>query len=287
MAKIGFIGVGVMGAPMARHLINAGHTLHVYNRTTSKAEAFCHTHNALLSPSLYQLGKDADFVIACVGNDDDVRSITKASDGVFSSMHEGSVFIDHTTCSATLAREINTFATGKGIYALDAPVSGGQKGAEQGSLTIMCGGDQPGFDKAKDILAHYSKSCRLMGEAGSGQLTKMVNQICIAGLIEALAEGIQFAEKSGLDINAVLDVISQGAAGSWQMNNRGATMHARKFNFGFAIDLMRKDLGIVFEEAHRNGAVLPVTELVDRFYNELQENGGNRLDTSCLIKRFD
>ena len=287
MAKIGFVGLGVMGASMARHLVAAGHDLHVYNRNPAKAAAFCKAHKAKAVSSLRQLAENAAFVIACVGNDHDVREVTTGNDGVLTHMPEGSVFIDHTTTSATLAREISAQATSKKIYALDAPVSGGQQGAENGALTIMCGGDQVGFDKAISILSHYSKSCRYMGQSGTGQLTKMVNQICIAGLVEALAEGIHFAEKSELDVEAVLDVISHGAAGSWQMSNRGSTMHQRKFDFGFAVDLMRKDLGIVFDEASRNGASLPVTALVDTYYEALQKQGGNRLDTSSLIKRFD
>ncbi len=286
MQNVAFIGLGTMGAPMAGHLAAKGFSVTVYSRTQAKARAWCERHEGKLAKSPAEAAQDAAFVFACVGNDDDVRAITAGSNGAFSSMRPGTVFVDHTTTSANLARELAVAAKEKNLFFIDAPVSGGQTGAEKGTLTIMCGGDEEAYRRAEPVMRSYAKACRLMGDAGTGQLTKMVNQICIAGLVQALSEGIYFAEKAGLDVQAVLDVISKGAAGSWQMENRGQTMHKREFDFGFAVDLMRKDLDIVQEEAKCNGAKLPVTELVNKFYAEIQNAGGNRLDTSSLIMRL-
>ena len=283
MAKCAFIGLGVMGYPMAGHLQKAGHDVTVYNRTAAKAEKWVAEYGGALAATPAEAAKGAEFVFSCVGNDDDLRSVTTGSDGILSTIDSGSVLIDNTTASADVARELYAAAKEKGVSLIDAPVSGGQAGAENGVLTVMCGGDQAAFDRAAPIIDAFAKSCKLMGESGSGQLTKMVNQICIAGLVQGLSEGINFGVKAGLDMEKVLDVISKGAAGSWQMENRGSTMVENKFDFGFAVDWMRKDLGICLEESKRNGARLPVTSLVDQFYAQVQERGGQRWDTSSLI----
>ena len=287
MAKLAFIGLGVMGFPMAGHLAAKGHDLTVYNRTAAKAQAWVGKHGHQSAPTPAQAAKGADMVFACVGNDDDLRAVTTGPEGAFQSMSKGAIFIDHTTASADIARELHAHAAGLGLSFIDAPVSGGQAGAENGVLTVMCGGDADAYAKAEPVIAAFARACRLMGASGSGQLTKMVNQICIAGLVEALAEGLHFAQKAGLDPLAVVDVISKGAAQSWQMENRSATMVADQFEFGFAVDWMRKDLGICLAEARRNGAHLPVTALVDQFYSEVQKMGGARYDTSSLIKRLN
>jgi 3-hydroxyisobutyrate dehydrogenase len=283
MAKCAFIGLGVMGYPMAGHLQKAGHDVTVYNRTAAKAEKWVSEFGGSFAPTPAEAAKGAEFVFSCVGNDDDLRSVMLGDGGMFAGMDKGSVLIDNTTASADVARELYAAAKEKGISFIDAPVSGGQAGAENGALTVMCGGDQAAFDRAAPVIDAFSKSCKLMGESGSGQLTKMVNQICIAGLVQGLSEGVNFGVKAGLDMEKVLDVISKGAAGSWQMENRGSTMVENKFDFGFAVDWMRKDLGICLEESKRNGARLPVTALVDQFYAQVQERGGNRWDTSSLI----
>jgi len=283
MAKCAFIGLGVMGYPMAGHLQKAGHDVTVYNRTAAKAEKWVAEYGGASAVTPAEAAKGAEFVFSCVGNDDDLRSVTTGSDGILSTMDSGSVLIDNTTASADVARELYAAAKEKGVSLIDAPVSGGQAGAENGVLTVMCGGDQAAFDRAAPVIDAFAKSCKLMGESGSGQLTKMVNQICIAGLVQGLSEGINFGVKAGLDMEKVLDVISKGAAGSWQMENRGSTMVENKFDFGFAVDWMRKDLGICLEESKHNGARLPVTSLVDQFYAQVQERGGQRWDTSSLI----
>ena len=283
MAKCAFIGLGVMGYPMAGHLQKAGHDVTVYNRTAAKAEKWVSEFGGSSAPTPAEAAKGAEFVFSCVGNDDDLRSVMLGDGGMFAGMDKGSVLIDNTTASADVARELYEEAKNKGISFIDAPVSGGQAGAENGVLTVMCGGDQDAFDRAAPVIDAFAKSCKLMGESGSGQLTKMVNQICIAGLVQGLSEGVNFGVKAGLDMEKVLDVISKGAAGSWQMENRGSTMVENKFDFGFAVDWMRKDLGICLEESKRNGARLPVTALVDQFYAQVQERGGNRWDTSSLI----
>lgn len=283
MAKCAFIGLGVMGYPMAGHLQKAGHDVTVYNRTAAKAEKWVSEYGGSSAPTPSEAAKGAEFVFSCVGNDDDLRSVMLGDAGMFAGMDKGSVLIDNTTASADVARELYAAAKEMGISFIDAPVSGGQAGAENGVLTVMCGGDQDAFDRAAPVIDAFAKSCKLMGESGSGQLTKMVNQICIAGLVQGLSEGINFGVKAGLDMEKVLDVISKGAAGSWQMENRGGTMVENKFDFGFAVDWMRKDLGICLEESKRNGARLPVTALVDQFYAQVQERGGNRWDTSSLI----
>jgi 3-hydroxyisobutyrate dehydrogenase len=288
MAKVAFLGLGVMGYPMAAHLKNkGGHDVTVYNRTTAKATKWVEQHGGdfALTPALAV--KDADFVFSCVGNDDDLRSVTIGADGAFAAMKSGAIFIDNTTASADVARELSAAAAKLGLGFIDAPVSGGQAGAENGMLTVMCGGDEATFAKAKPVIEAYAKMVGLMGQAGAGQLTKMVNQICIAGLVQGLAEGIHFAKRAGLDVEKVVEVISKGAAGSWQMENRHKTMNAGKFDFGFAVDWMRKDLGIVLDEADNNGASLPITALVDQFYKEIQTIGGNRWDTSSLIARLE
>ena len=281
--QVAFIGLGVMGAPMAGHLAAAGHEVTVYNRTREKAEAWVQAHGGVAAETPARAASGAEFVLACVGNDDDVREVTLGSDGVFAAMGEGAVFIDHTTASATLARDLAARAAESGIGCLDAPVSGGQAGAENGQLTIMVGGAEDTFNRALPVIDSYANVVTLMGPAGAGQLTKMVNQICIAGLVQGLSEGLNFGLKAGLDMDRVIDVISQGAAQSWQMQNRGKTMIRGEFDFGFAVDWMRKDLGICREEASHNGAALPVTEIVDGFYQEVQGRGGRRWDTSSLI----
>jgi 3-hydroxyisobutyrate dehydrogenase len=288
MAKVAWIGLGVMGYPMAGHLLTrGGHDLAVYNRTAAKAEAWVEAHGAGRAKATpADAARDADFVVSCVGNDDDLRQVTIGPDGAFGTMREGAIFIDHTTASADVARELSAKAGKRGIGFIDAPVSGGQAGAEAGQLTVMCGGDADAFARAEPVIRSYAKAVRLMGPAGSGQLAKMVNQIAIAGLLQGLSEAIAFAENAGLDVAAVIETISKGAAQSWQMENRWQTMHARRFDFGFAVDWMRKDLGICLAEAKRNGSALPVAEIVDRYYGEVQEKGGGRWDTSSLITRL-
>ena len=285
--KLAFLGLGVMGFPMAGHLARNGHDVCVYNRTRSKAARWLDGFNGSSADTPCEAAADADMVLACVGGDDDVRQMALGADGALDAMKRGSIFIDHTTASASLARELYREASERGIDFLDAPVSGGQSGAEQGILTIMVGGDAEIFARAEAVLACYSRSCRLLGAAGSGQLAKMVNQICIAGLVQSLAEGIHFAKHAGLDVEAVMSVIDKGAASSWQMQNRAASMIRSEFDFGFAIDWMRKDLGFCLEEAKRNGARLPVTALVDQFYAEAQAMGGGRWDTSALLARLE
>ena len=288
MAKVAFLGLGVMGYPMAGHLKNkGGHDVTVYNRTAAKAEKWAKEHGGSHAATPAEAAKDADFVFCCVGNDDDLRSVTTGSDGAFSTMKKGAIFVDKTTASAAVARELNEAARAGGFGFVDAPVSGGQAGAENGVLTVMCGGSQADFDTAKPVIDAFARMVGLMGPAGAGQLTKMVNQICIAGLVQGLSEGIHFARKAGLDVEGVIDVISKGAAGSWQMENRHKTMNAGKYDHGFAVDWMRKDLGICLEEANRNGAALPVTALVDQFYKDVQAMGGNRWDTSSLLARLE
>ena len=285
--KLAFLGLGVMGFPMAGHLANFGHDLVVYNRTPSKASRWKDNYigNIAKTPKAASVG--ADIVIACVGNDEDLREITVGETGAFHSMTAGSIFIDHTTVSASITKELYNLAKDKGIFYIDAPISGGQVGAENATLSIMCGGDDVTFNTALPVMDVYSKICKLMGPTGSGQLTKMVNQICIAGLVQGLSEGLNFAKKANLDVKKVAEVISQGAAGSWQMNNRYETMLENKYDFGFAVDWMRKDLKICLEEAKRNGAPLPVTSIVDQFYKDIQNHGGGRLDTSSLLKRLE
>ncbi len=282
-AKVAFLGLGVMGLPMAGHLKAKGYDVTVYNRTAAKAEAWVQKHGGQSAATPAEAARGADFVAMCVGNDRDLAEVASAAlDG----MKKGAVLIDHTTASADAARRLFAEARARGIDFIDAPVSGGQAGAENGKLTVMCGGEAGAFERAKPVMDCYGRAVTLMGAAGAGQLTKMVNQVCIAGLVQGLAEGIAFAEKAGLDASLVLDVISKGAAQSWQMENRGKTMAQRKFDFGFAVDWMRKDLGIVLEEARRNGARLPVTALVDQFYGDVQKAGGSRWDTSSLITRL-
>ena len=287
MAKVAFLGLGVMGSPMAGHLAAKGHEVTVYNRTSAKADAWVKTHGGAHAATPRYAAGGADMVFACVGNDDDLRSVTLGDEGAFAGMQRGAIFVDHTTASAEVARELAEAADNRGLGFIDAPVSGGQAGAENGILTVMCGGDAATYAKAEAVIGSYARACRLMGPAGSGQLTKMVNQICIAGLVQALSEGVHFAKRAGLDVEAVLDVISKGAAGSWQMENRGRTMNANKFDFGFAVDWMRKDLGILLDEGRRNGASLPVTAIVDQFYADVQAIGGKRWDTSSLIARLE
>lgn len=288
MARSAFIGLGVMGYPMAAHLKHkGGHEVTVYNRTTAKAEKWASEHGGSFAETPAEAAKDADFVFACVGNDDDLRSVTTGENGAFSGMKTGAVFIDHTTASAAVARELDEAASSAGFHFLDAPVSGGQAGAENGALTVMVGGEQDVFDRAKPVIDAYARMVGLMGPAGNGQLTKMVNQICIAGLVQGLSEGLHFAKSAGLDVEQVIDVIAKGAAGSWQMENRHKTMNQGKYDFGFAVDWMRKDLGICLAAADSNGAKLPVTALVDQFYKEVQSMGGNRWDTSSLLARLE
>ena len=287
MAKVAFIGLGVMGYPMAGHLrVKGGHEVTVYNRTSAKAQAWAAQFGgrAVATPREAALGQDV--VFACVGNDDDLRQVTIGPDGAFAGMAAGAIFVDHTTASADVARELHAAATAAGFGFIDAPVSGGQAGAENGVLTVMCGGDAPVYGRAEPVIAAFARACRLMGPSGAGQLTKMVNQICIGGLVQALSEGVHFAQAAGLDVEAVIEVISKGAAQSWQMENRYRTMNEGKFDFGFAVDWMRKDLSICLEEARRNGAQLPVTALVDQFYADVQKLGGGRWDTSSLLARL-
>ncbi|MDA8750463.1 NAD(P)-dependent oxidoreductase [Planktomarina temperata] len=286
MTKITFLGLGVMGYPMAGHLARAGHEVTVYNRTAAKAGAWASEHGGATGATPAEASKGAEMVMACVGNDNDLRSICLGPDGAFASMAEGSIFVDHTTVSAAVTHELYEAARIKGIAFVDAPVSGGQAGAENGQLSIMCGGDQADFDRAEPAMAVYSKLCRRIGESGAGQMTKMCNQIAIAGLVQGLSEAMHFASKAGLDGASVVEVISQGAAGSWQMSNRFETMLDDHFEHGFAVDWMRKDLGICLATADENGASLPVTALVDQFYKDVQKMGGGRWDTSSLFKRL-
>ena len=288
--KVAFLGLGVMGYPMAAHLALAGHEVTVYNRNATKSIAFCAEYASAggpkhaATPALAAAG--AAMVFCCVGNDDDLRSVTLGADGALAGMKPGAVLVDHTTASASVARELYAAAKNISLHFIDAPVSGGQAGAQNGALTVMCGGDAAAFDAVKPVGMAFSKAFTRMGESGAGQLTKMVNQICIAGLVQGLSEAIAFGQKAGLDVNQVLDVIGKGAAQSWQLDNRGKTMVADKFDFGFAVDWMRKDLGLVLDEAKRNGARLPVTALVDQFYADVQALGGQRWDTSSLIRRL-
>ncbi|WP_170400643.1 NAD(P)-dependent oxidoreductase [Ruegeria arenilitoris] len=286
MAKIAFLGLGVMGYPMAGHLQAAGHEVTVYNRTAAKAEAWVAQHGGAMAPTPNEAAQGADFVMACVGNDDDLRMVCTGEDGAFHGMAEGTTFVDHTTVSAKVTRELYAAGQAQGIAFVDAPISGGQAGAENGVLSIMCGGDQAAYDAAEPIMQVYSKICRRIGDSGAGQMTKMCNQIAIAGLVQGLSEALHFAEKAGLDGRSVVEVISQGAAGSWQMANRYETMLDDHFDHGFAVDWMRKDLGICLETANETGASLPVTALVDQFYKDVQKLGGGRWDTSSLIKRL-
>ena len=286
MANVAFLGLGVMGYPMAGHLAAKGHTVTVYNRTTAKADAWVAQHGGTVALSPGAAAEGADFVMACVGNDDDLRALCLGPGGAFSQMHAGAVFVDHTTVSAQVTRELSATAAAKAIGFVDAPVSGGQAGAENGALSIMCGGSAADYAKAEPIMAAYARICRRLGESGAGQLAKMMNQICIAGLMQGLSEALAFGQKAGLDGAAVVEVIAQGAAGSWQMANRHKTMLDGKFDFGFAVDWMRKDLGICLKTADEIGASLPVTALVDQFYKDVQQMGGGRNDTSSLIRRL-
>jgi 3-hydroxyisobutyrate dehydrogenase len=285
-AKVAFLGLGVMGEPMAGHLAAAGHRVTVYNRTTPKAEAWVAKYGNQAAATPREAAAGADVVFCCVGNDDDLRAVTLGDDGAFAGMRRGAVFVDHTTASADVARELHSVAVLRGLHFVDAPVSGGQAGAVNGLLTVMCGGESGPFEAMKPVAMAYARAITLLGPSGAGQLAKMVNQICIAGLVQGLSEAIAFGERSGLDMAAVLEVIGKGAAQSWQMDNRGKTMIEDRFDFGFAVDWMRKDLGLVLDEARRNGALLPVTALVDQFYAELQRQGGGRWDTSSLIRRL-
>ncbi|MER9398341.1 NAD(P)-dependent oxidoreductase [Mesorhizobium sp. M0615] len=288
MASVAFLGLGVMGYPMAGHLRNkGGHDVTVYNRTAAKAEQWVAQHGGKSAATPADAAEGQDFVFSCVGNDDDLRSVTTGADGAFAAMKKDSVFIDNTTASAEVARELADAAEKAGFSFLDAPVSGGQAGAENGVLTVMVGGEQAAFDRARPVIDAFARMVGLMGPSGAGQLTKMINQITIAGLVQGLAEGIHFGKRAGLDIEKVIEVISKGAAGSWQMENRHKTMNAGKYDFGFAVDWMRKDLGICLDEADRNGARLPVTALVDQFYKDVQAMGGKRWDTSSLLARLE
>ena len=289
--KVAFLGLGVMGYPMAGHLARAGHAVTVYNRTAAKSAAWCaELADAAIAPkhaaTPREAAADADIVLSCVGNDDDLRSVVLGDDGALAGMRSGAVFVDHTTASADVARELAQAARPRGVQFIDAPVSGGQAGAQNGLLTVMCGGDAAAFDSVKPVLGAFARAVTLLGDSGSGQLAKMVNQIAIAGLVQGLAEAIAFGQNAGLDMHAVLDVIGKGAAQSWQMDNRGKTMTDGQFDFGFAVDWMRKDLGLCLDEARRNGSALPVTAVVDQFYGDVQRAGGNRWDTSSLVTRL-
>ncbi|PCD76830.1 NAD(P)-dependent oxidoreductase [Pseudothioclava arenosa] len=286
MAKVAFLGLGVMGYPMAGHLAAKGHELRVYNRSTAKAEAWVAQHGGSLGRTPAEAAHGAEFVMTCVGNDGDLRAVCAGPDGAFDGMSEGAILVDHTTVSAQVTRELYGIAKERGFGFVDAPISGGQAGAENGVLSVMCGGDQADYDAAEPVIAAYAKICRRLGQSGAGQLTKMCNQIAIAGLVQGLSESLHFAEKAGLSISDVVEVISQGAAGSWQMANRYKTMEEDRFDFGFAVDWMRKDLDICLRTANENGASLPVTALVDQFYKDVQKMGGNRWDTSSLIARL-
>ena len=284
--KVAFIGLGVMGYPMAGYISKGGHNVTVFNRTKSKAEKWANEYKGNIAETPAEAAKDAEYVFTCVGNDNDLREVTFGEQGAFKTIQKGSVYIDNTTASATIAREIYEHAKKNGFGSLDAPVSGGQAGAENGALTVMIGGDKTDFDKAKDKIDCYSKKMKLLGKAGSGQLAKMVNQICIAGLVQGLSEGINFGMKAGLNMEDVIEVISKGAAQSWQMENRHKTMIEDKFDYGFAVDWMRKDLKIAMDEAKKNNSPLPITKVIDEYYAEVQKMGGQRWDTSSLIKRF-
>jgi 3-hydroxyisobutyrate dehydrogenase len=285
--KVAFIGLGVMGYPMAGHLKRAGHEVTVFNRTKARAEAWVAEHGGTRVGTPAEAAADADAVLACVGRDEDVREVTVGRHGAFITMKKDAVFVDHTTASAGIARELAEAAHQRGFLFVDAPVSGGEAGAKNGQLTVMCGGSSAAYARAEPVIAAYARQCRRMGDAGAGQLTKMVNQICIAGLVQALSEGLSFARAAGLDPEAVIQVISKGAAQSWQMENRHKTMLEGSYNHGFAVEWMRKDLGIVFDEARRNGTSLPVTALVDQFYSEVESMGGRRWDTSSLLARLE
>ncbi len=285
-ARVAFLGLGVMGYPMAGHLALAGHHVTVYNRNPAKARAWQQEYGQTSAATPREAAQGADIVFMCVGNDDDLRSVVLGADGALAGMKNGSILVDHTTASANVARELHALAARQGVAFIDAPVSGGQGGAQNGLLTVMCGGDSAPFDRVKPVAMAFSRAFALMGAPGAGQLTKMVNQICIAGLVQGLSEGVAFGMRAGLNMEQVLDVIGKGAAQSWQMDNRGKTMVADKFDFGFAVDWMRKDLGLVMDEAKRNGARVPVTALVDQFYADVQQMGGGRWDTSSLIKRL-
>jgi 3-hydroxyisobutyrate dehydrogenase len=287
MAKVAFIGLGTMGYPMAGHLATKGHEVTVYNRTAARAERWLEEFRGRFAPTPAEAASGQDLVFACVGNDDDLREVTLGPQGAFKSLAKAAVFVDHTTASATIARELHAAAQAQRSGFLDAPVSGGQSGAQNGTLSVMCGGTQADYAKAESVIRCYARACRLMGPPGSGQLTKMINQICIAGLVQSLAEGLHFAKRAKLDPGAVVEIISKGAAQSWQMENRHKTMSAGEFSFGFAVDWMRKDLALCLEEARRNGASLPVAALIDQFYAEVQEMGGGRWDTSSLIARLE
>ena len=288
MAKAAFLGLGVMGYHMAKHLkVKGGHDITVYNRTAAKAAKWVGEFGGKAAATPKQAAAGQEFVFACVGNDEDLKQVMLGPDGAFAGLSKGAIVVDNTTASADIARTLHAEAKARGCDFIDAPVSGGEAGAINGLLTVMCGGEAEAFTKAEPVIISYARACRLLGEPGSGQLAKMVNQICIAGLVQGLAEGIHFGKRAGLDIEALLEVISKGAAGSWQMENRGKTMNQNKFDFGFAVDWMRKDLGICLAEARRNGAELPVTALVDQFYAEVQKIGGKRWDTSSLIARFE
>ena len=284
--KVAFLGLGVMGFPMAGHLATAGHEVTVYNRTPAKAQAWVAEFGGRAAATPREAAAGADLVYACVGNDDDLRSVVLGKDGAFAGMQAGAVFADHTTASAAVARELYAAARERALHFVDAPVSGGQAGAQNGALTVMCGGDTAAFETAKPVAMAYARACTRIGDSGAGQLAKMVNQVCCIGVIQGLAEAVAFGQQAGLDMNLVLDVIGKGAAQSWQMDNRGKTMVADRFDFGFAVDWMRKDLGLVLDEARRNGARMPVTALVDQFYGDVQEMGGGRWDTSSLIRRL-
>ncbi|KGJ06197.1 3-hydroxyisobutyrate dehydrogenase [Paracoccus halophilus] len=286
MARVAFLGLGVMGFPMAGHLAAAGHEVTVWNRSAAKARAWSEKHKGRIAATAREAASGAELVMACVGNDDDLRQVCLGDEGAFAGMGKGAVFVDHTTVSATVTRELSAIAAGRGFGFVDAPVSGGQAGAENGQLSVMCGGESDDYARAEPVIAAYARICRLMGPSGAGQLTKMCNQIAIAGLVQGLSESLHFAEKAGLSIPEVVEVISQGAAASWQMQNRYQTMAKNRFDFGFAVDWMRKDLGICLGAADENGASLPVTALVDQFYKDVQQMGGGRWDTSSLIARL-
>jgi len=284
--RVAFLGLGVMGHPMAGHLARAGHTVTVYNRTAAKAEAWVAEYGGARAATPREAAAGAAFVFCCVGNDDDLRAVAAGRDGAFAGMSRGAVLVDHTTASAAVSRELQSAAAALGLHFIDAPVSGGQAGAVNGALTVMCGGDTQPFDAMRPVALAFARAVTRVGASGSGQLAKMVNQVCIAGLVQGLAEGIAFGQRAGLDMKLVLEVIGKGAAQSWQLDNRGATMADDRFDFGFAVDWMRKDLGLVLDEARRNGARLPVTALVDQFYSDIQAMGGSRWDTSSLIRRL-
>ena len=283
MTKVAFLGLGVMGSPMARHLAQHGHEVTVYNRTSAKAEAWVKAHGGRMAATPANAARGNDIVFCCVGNDDDLRSVTLGAEGAFDAMVPASVFVDHTTASANVARELHAIAAERSVGFIDAPVSGGQAGAENGALTVMCGGNADVYAKVEPVIASFAKAVTLLGPSGAGQLTKMVNQICIAGIVQGLAEAVNFAQKAGLDPDLVVDTIGKGAAQSWQMDNRARTMAKGEFEFGFAVEWMRKDLGIVLDEANANGARLPLTAIVDQFYKQVQDRGGRRWDTSSLI----